>query len=341
LTVQAALLRDKQFARAEYLAEFREDIADFISADVVDSCTAKDRRELPPSFAHHYCSFTDPAGGSGSDSFAVAVAHLEGERAVLDAVREVHPPFSPEKTVQEFCAFLKTYRVSEVTGDAYAGEWPREQFSKHGVAYHPSTLTKSAIYLECLSLLNSNAAQLLDLERLRNQLLGLERRTSRLGRDSVDHAPGPGSHDDLVNAACGALRLAHCEAGGVLGLVEFLRDGGPDWMLDPTPQPKAAVITTFKSDDPFASQGRFPPIVPPKAEVYDLSPPCPHCGGELVVVDEGARMAKCSACGATQIQLSFASRFAPSPGGMSRKHLPQRGRGGGGFPHGLFGRFGQ
>jgi hypothetical protein len=35
--------------------------------------------------------------------------------------------------------------------------------------------------------------------------MSLERRTSRGGRDSVDHAPG--SHDDLANACAGALSL--------------------------------------------------------------------------------------------------------------------------------------
>ena len=33
------------------------------------------------------------------------------------------------------------------------------------------------------------------------QLLGLERRTSRAGRDSIDH--GPGGHDDLINVVAG------------------------------------------------------------------------------------------------------------------------------------------
>jgi hypothetical protein len=33
-------------------------------------------------------------------------------------------------------------------------------------------------------------------------LVGLERRTSRAGKDSIDHAPG--GHDDVANAAAGA-----------------------------------------------------------------------------------------------------------------------------------------
>ena len=43
-------------------------------------------------------------------------------------------------------------------------------------------------------------------QRLVAQLLNLERRTSRAGRDSIDHAPR--AHDDMANAAAGALLAA-------------------------------------------------------------------------------------------------------------------------------------
>ena len=37
--------------------------------------------------------------------------------------------------VDDFAALLKSYRVSRVTGDRYAGEFPRELFRKHGIAF--------------------------------------------------------------------------------------------------------------------------------------------------------------------------------------------------------------
>ena len=54
--------------------------------------------------------------------------------------------------------------------------------------------------------MNSHRVELLDHRRLALQLAGLERRTSRGGKDSIDHAPR--AHDDLANAAAGALLLA-------------------------------------------------------------------------------------------------------------------------------------
>jgi hypothetical protein len=43
---------------------------------------------------------------------------------------------------------------------------------------------------------------------------GLERRTARGGRDSIDHAPG--GHDDLANAVAGAVALALGHQGAVV-----------------------------------------------------------------------------------------------------------------------------
>ena len=67
-------------------------------------------------------------------------------------------------------------------------------------------LNKSEIYQELLPLLNSRTAALLTNDRLERQLLGLERRTSRAGRDQIDHPRG--ARDDLANAVAGALVMA-------------------------------------------------------------------------------------------------------------------------------------
>ena len=120
---------------------------------------------------------------------------------VVDAVREVKPPFSPEDVVDEFATLLKRYRIVKVTGDRYAGEWPREQFRKLGISYEPAAKPKSDLYRDLLPAINSRRIDLLDHPRLVNQLVSLERRTARGGRDSIDHAPG--AHDDIANAVAG------------------------------------------------------------------------------------------------------------------------------------------
>jgi hypothetical protein len=121
----------------------------------------------------------------------------------LIVIRERKPPFSPEAVVEEFTSLMKQYRCSKVYGDRYGGEWPREQFTKRGVFYEPAEKPKSELYRDLLPLLNIGAVDLLDNERLKQQLVMLERRTSRGGRDSIDHPPG--GHDDVANAVAGAL----------------------------------------------------------------------------------------------------------------------------------------
>jgi hypothetical protein len=133
----------------------------------------------------------------------MAISHFERDRRVLDAVRERRPPFSPEQVVQEYAALLKQYRCLAVTGDFYGGLWPSERFAEHGITYKRSEKTKSELYMELLPLLNSGKVELLDNERLLGQLVHLERRTARSGKDSVDH--GPGQRDDLINSAAGSM----------------------------------------------------------------------------------------------------------------------------------------
>lgn len=184
---------------------FRRDVEAFLDREAVQAVTIGGRRELPPVDGLRYLAFVDPSGGAG-DSFTLAIAHREDSRAVLDLVRERRAPFSPDEVVREFAEALVPYGVGYVTGDRYAGGWPRERFSDHGIGYEPSERTKSDIYREMLPLVNAGRAELLDLPRLAAQFAGLERRVSRGGRDSIDHLPG--GHDDVANAAAGALVLA-------------------------------------------------------------------------------------------------------------------------------------
>jgi hypothetical protein len=138
---------------------------------------------------------------------SLAITHRDkGGLAILDTIREVRPPFSPEGVVSEFAELLKTYRVRKVTGDRWGGEFVREPFRTLGINYELSEKPKSDIYRDLLPLLNSGKVELLDHPRLTAQLCNLERRTARSGKDSIDHAPG--AHDDIANAVAGALVAA-------------------------------------------------------------------------------------------------------------------------------------
>lgn len=202
--VDSAYAEDEARASAEYGAEFRTDVESFVSREAVDAVVIPGRRELPHVSGESYVAFVDPSGGS-SDSMTLAIAHEEDETAVLDLVRDVRPPFSPADVVARFCETLKQYGIHEVTGDRYGGEFCREPFRQHGIDYTLAEKSKSDLYAELLPTINSEQCELLDHPKLVAQIVGLERRTSRSGRDSIDH--GPGGHDDLANAVAGVLYL--------------------------------------------------------------------------------------------------------------------------------------
>jgi hypothetical protein len=216
-TVDEAMELDPASAASEYGAEFRTDVETYISKEVVDAAVVCGRFELPRLPGVVYVAAVDPSGGS-ADAMTLAIAHYDRKtrRVVLDVLREVRPPFGPDSVVQEFAALLRAYGIHRVIGDRYAGEWPRERFRAHGgIVYEPAEKTKSEAYVELLPLLNSGRVELLDHKRLLAQLCGLERRTTRGGRDSVDHAPR--AHDDVINAA--VLALVSCVEGGRSRLV--------------------------------------------------------------------------------------------------------------------------
>jgi hypothetical protein len=191
---------DPEAYRSEVLGEFRAGVSTFLDSDALEECV-EDRRELQPADGLTYVAFTDPSGG-GRDAFTVAVAHRDGERVIVDCVRAWTPPFNPTGVVAEAAELLKTYRCNEVTGDRYAGEWPREAFRAHNVDYEISELDRSRLYLELLPMVNAGTIEIPNDGKLLAELRGLERRRGTSGRDRVDHRPG--SHDDRANALAGA-----------------------------------------------------------------------------------------------------------------------------------------
>jgi hypothetical protein len=197
--IDAALADDEPAARAEYFAEFRSDLEAFVRLDVVEGCLGSYEQRSPDS-AVAYHAFCDPSGGS-SDAFSIAIGHREKDQVCIDAVFAKTPPFSPSAVVDEFAQVLHTYRCHTVVGDAYAGTFPRELFARHGIQYRVAPKNRTELYQNLLPHLNSGRITLPRNDVLVKQLVGLERRVSRNGRELIDH--GPRGHDDLSNAAAG------------------------------------------------------------------------------------------------------------------------------------------
>ena len=200
--IEQAHRDDPEAAAAEWDAHFRGDLSTFIDRGIVERSVEPGVRERPFERQYRYVAFCDPSGGA-HDSMTLGIAHREGERAVLDCLREVRPPFAPDDVVSEFVRVMARYGIASVTGDRYAGNWVSDAFRKAGVRYVAAERNRSEIYLDALPGLMGGLVLLLDDNRLVGQISQLERRTTRTGRDSVDHMRG--ASDDLANAALGAI----------------------------------------------------------------------------------------------------------------------------------------
>ena len=132
---------------------------------------------------------------AGAERPAEPFVRIADERVIVDAIREVRPPFSPSAVVDDFAALLQRYRISKVVGEHYGGELVKEPFRRHGISYEVCNQPKSDLFRDMLPLLNSSHIT----SPRHDRLIAL----SRAGRDSIDHAPG--GHDDIANAVGGVI----------------------------------------------------------------------------------------------------------------------------------------
>ena len=204
LRMSRAIKKDPVAARAEFGAEFREDLETYLSVEEIAAVTNANIPMLSPQEGVRYTAFTDPSGGK-SDSFALGIAHQEDGKIILDRLDEVTAPFNPEDATKTFCDILGLYKVSAVTGDKFAGNWCSGAFRKNGVYYKESKLNKNELYLDFQALVKMYKVSLVDNKKLSTQLQRLERRTRSGGNDTVDHPPG--LHDDVANVAAGVCTL--------------------------------------------------------------------------------------------------------------------------------------
>lgn len=223
--IDRELEKDPESARAEWLGQFREDLQAAFSPESIAACVISGRDELMPTKSIAYEAFTDPSGGR-SDAFTLGIGHRDvTEKAVIDCLRFWRPPFDPSVVVAEAGEILRRYGVVTVGGDNYGGEWPVEQFKRHGIHYERQTRSKSELYLALIPVVNSQQIELPDNSQLINELRRLERRRGRAGKDTIDH-PASGGHDDLANSIAGVCwQILNEEKEGAVNAHRFLVEG--------------------------------------------------------------------------------------------------------------------
>lgn len=201
--IRAEIERDPQAAAAEYLSEFRSDLEGFLDVALVDRATRSAPRELPcirfnPDGAEYIRFAAIDVSGGRNDATAAAVAHRFRDRVIVDACRRWPSPHDPVAVAGEVAAFLAGYGLSSAVADQYGAELSRSIYREAGISLDVAEVNRSEAYLAVLPMFASGRIEIPDEPRLRMELLALERRTGRSGKDAVDHCPG--QHDDLANS---------------------------------------------------------------------------------------------------------------------------------------------
>jgi hypothetical protein len=187
-------------AKCEYMGEFRDDVAIFLPPELIDNLIVRGRFENIPRPQTQYHAFCDLSGGR-NDAAALAIAHKDNRKIVLDLIKNFPAPHNPHQVIADMVAILREWQISRITADAYAGEFASAAFQALGIAYQKAKKNKSELYAELLPLISSGQVELLDNKLLVKQLCALERRTRAGGKDTIDHPPR--GHDDSANALAG------------------------------------------------------------------------------------------------------------------------------------------
>jgi hypothetical protein len=209
--VDKAMADDPQKAGAEFNNIWREDMSDCFPLDAIEGSTdfGIHMRPYDPQFS--YRAFADPAGGTGKDSFTVAIGHRLHDQAnsvVIDALRERKPRFVPRDVIAEYAQILNQYHITEVQGDKFAGGFHADEWKRNGINFVPCERTTSENYLHALPMFLAGRVRLIDNATLRNQLTSLERRISPSGHETVSHPQVASAHDDLATVVCGLLSIS-------------------------------------------------------------------------------------------------------------------------------------
>jgi hypothetical protein len=209
--IDAEVEADPATAVSELFGQFRDDIGSLMPLELIEASVDKGVMVRPPQKGFTYHCGVDPSGGV-HDSFTAAISHAEDDgNIVLDALLEIKAPCDPVAACEQVAGLIKSFGLSECTGDKYSAQFVVSALARHGVTYRHSERDRSKIYADVLATFTSGRARLLDTpkNRLVVQFAGLQRTTSSMGRDKIDHQKG--QKDDLANAASLAMVLASVE----------------------------------------------------------------------------------------------------------------------------------
>jgi len=213
---------DQQNYRREFLAEWLDDVDQFLPDSDISIAVLSGTREIPPGSARNYVAALDASGLSGKDRFTFAIGHhavtlkfdcLRGwSRAAVTVV------------LDEIAKLLKLYGLSSVTCDQFSFSFVRELLAQRGIEAIQLPFTarsKPEIFLDLKLALAQGRVKLLDHADSLRELRMLESKRTSGGNYSIS-APR-GQHDDYATVIA---LLAHRAKQANSKCLAYLSAGG-------------------------------------------------------------------------------------------------------------------
>jgi len=220
--VDEAMESDPASASAEFMAQFRGDITNFIPRDKIASAVDVGITTRQPVRGVAYQCFFDAASGVGTDRFAAVWGHRANDQIIIDHVYVRRPPFDFSRVFGELACVCRNFNnVTEVYSDRYSIGALISECQRNGLTHKASDLDKSRLYLHALPQLTSGRVRLPDVPEIVNEFCSLERRVGSEGRDKVD-ARG-GKPEDIANAVAGTIWLLSQPMSNADGWCEYMR----------------------------------------------------------------------------------------------------------------------
>ena len=211
--IERAYAADPARAACEYDAEFRYSTSSLIDADVLQAASRRAWSSASvcragPIFAFRRCRRR--AGGRRLDG----ARHQPPRRAHCGSRSRsrAEAALRPERVVTGFARILQSYGLRSVQADRHGRGPFAEAFLRHGVSYAADGSGEEQPLSPISSpAISSGSIRLLDLPRLREQILALESQGTAGGYEKIGMPrarDGKALRDDIVNAAAGALARA-------------------------------------------------------------------------------------------------------------------------------------
>jgi hypothetical protein len=197
---------DPESAAAEYGGAWRVAGGTLVQPERYDAVVAKDiteRAPEPPLGDDYYVAAVDLSGGTGTDSAALSIQHVEDDErldtvvqiCVQDLLAEWQPPFDPGAVVAEIAAACSPFAITQVVGDQFSFGFAAHEFRRCGLLYEISERKTNECVLDSLAVINTKRCRLLDDPKLRRQYLNLRRDYASGGRPTIAETR---KHDDLA-----------------------------------------------------------------------------------------------------------------------------------------------